>query len=80
MPPSDAVVLLREFGGDLELLLARTKPTFSLGSGLPTQVDLSVQRQYVSRLHVTIERDGNWLVVTSISRNGTYIPTLRCAA
>ena len=72
LPPSDAVVLLRERGGHLELPLEPTKYSFSLGSGIPAQVDLVVPRKYVSRLHARIERDGNWLVVRNESQNGTY--------
>jgi len=65
-------VVLRELGGELTLLLDRTRASFSLGSGVPGQVDLMVPRQYVSRLHAIVERDAHWLVVTNRSQNGTY--------
>lgn len=71
LPPSDAVTWLKVVGGSLWLPLDRTRFAFSLGSGEPSQVDLPLQLQYVSRLHCKMERDGNWLVVSNHSRNGT---------
>lgn len=63
---------LKVVGGSIWLALDRTRFAFSLGSGEPSQVDLSLPIQYVSRLHCKIERDGHWLVVTNHSRNGTF--------
>ncbi|MBK9031542.1 MAG: FHA domain-containing protein [Myxococcales bacterium] len=72
LPPSDAVTQIKVFGDELTFHLDRTRFAFTLGSGIPTQIDLSLPHQYVSRLHARLERDGNWLVVTNHSQNGTY--------
>lgn len=69
LPPSNAVVLLREYKGAAEWPLDRTRHAFTLGSG---QVDIVVPRQYVSRQHVTMRRDDFWLDVRNESQNGTY--------
>ncbi len=71
LAPSSSITALQEVGGELQLEFAPTKPRATLGSAPAPHVDLSVPRQYVSRLHATIERCETWIVVTNHSQNGT---------
>lgn len=72
LPPSNAIVMLREAGGSAEWVLDRTRHAFTLGSAPASQVDLVVPRKFVSRLHVTMRRDDFWLDIRNHSTNGTY--------
>ncbi len=72
LAPSSAITALQEVGGELQLEFAPTKPRATLGSAPVPHVDLTVPRQYVSRLHATIDRCETWIVVTNHSQNGTF--------
>lgn len=70
LAPSDAVVLLREYGGAAEWALDQTRHAFTLGSA-PGHVDVLIPRPFVSRQHATLRRVAYWLDVTNHSNNGT---------
>lgn len=72
LPPSPAVTWLKVVGAPTWLKLDRTRFAFTLGSAPSSHVDLSLPLRYVSRLHCRLERDGDWLVVSNHSQNGTY--------
>ena len=68
---AEAVIVLREFGGELELALDASVPVHTLGSS-PAMANVVLPRKHVSRLHAVLERRGTWLQVINKSQNGTY--------
>ena len=71
LPPSNAVVMLREYGAGAEWPLERTRHAFTLGTAV-NHVDVVVPRKFVSRQHATLQRVSFWLDVQNLSTNGTY--------
>lgn len=71
LSPSNAVVMLREYGTGAEWPLDRTRHAFTLGAAA-SHVDVVVPRKFVSRQHATLQRVSFWLDVVNHSPNGTY--------
>lgn len=69
--PSNAVIMLREYGTGAEWPLDRTRHAFTLGAAA-SHVDVVVARKFVSRRHATLQRVSFWLDVQNLSTNGTY--------
>lgn len=63
-PPADAVTALRVVGEAIELPLPRAKDSFTLGRAPASEVDLSVPKGDVSRLHCVLRRSGGEITVT----------------
>ncbi len=73
LPAVEPVTALRVVGRNVELLLSPAQASFTLGGAASPEVDVTLDGDGVSRLHVILQRKGPKLrVLDQRSTNGTY--------